>query len=247
MVSIRLACAALVVIPGTLGAIIDLPGAIIGTYNVSFLMGAAPTTFVQSLLPESYRNSLIRPNASIYPGLAADSHPIVFELGREANAGPPLLNFISFEEAKIEIPYVARIGSAPTKPFLYKRRIMVDNAINVAGSWISFGLNTTLDTFIPANSSNSPSYDYEVQGVLKAEIQPATSGSIPIESFKATAGLPWFAEFLTCAQHFYNFTNPIERVSGTVELAQGVKIPVEGIHTVVPFKIVGALGCDLYL
>ncbi|KAH7334265.1 hypothetical protein B0J17DRAFT_672748 [Rhizoctonia solani] len=231
MVSIRLACTALAVIPGALGSIIDLPAAIIGTYNVSFLMGAAPTTFVQTP-PESYRNSLIRPNESIYPGLPPDSHPIVFELGREANAGPPLLNFISFDQDSI--PYVARIGSSPTKPFLYKRQIMVDNAINVAGSWISFGLNTTLNTFIPANSSNSHRW-------------PATTGSIPVESFKSAAGLPWFAEFLTCAQHFYNFTNPIERVSGTVELAQGVTIPVEGIHTVAPFKIVGALGCDLYL
>ncbi|CCO35503.1 proteasome (prosome, macropain) activator subunit 3 (PA28 gamma [Rhizoctonia solani AG-1 IB] len=213
MVFIRLACVAFSVLPGTLGAIVDLPAAIIGTYNVSLLMGAAPTSFVQSLLPETYRNSLIRPNASIYPGLAADSHPIVFELGREANAGPPLLNFISFEEAKIQIPYVARIGSSPTKPFLYKRRIMVDNAINVAGSWIAFGLNTTLNKFIPANSSDSSSYDYQVEGVLKAKVQPATSGSIPLESFKIAAGLPWFAEFLTCAQHFYNFTNPVERVS----------------------------------
>ncbi|KDN36845.1 hypothetical protein RSAG8_10543, partial [Rhizoctonia solani AG-8 WAC10335] len=241
MVSIRL-CAALV-IPGALGAIINLPAAIIGTYNVSFLMGAAPTTFVQS----EFAVLAAHPSESIYPGLAADSHPIVFELGREANAGPPLLNFISFEEAKIQIPYVARIGSSPTKPFLYKRHIMVDNAINVAGSWISFGLNTTLNTFTPANSSNSPSYDYKVEGVLKANVQPATSGSIPVESFKGAAGLPWFAEFVTCAQHIYNFTNPIERVSGTVELMQGVTIPVEGIHTVASFKIVGALGCDLYL
>ncbi|GAB1524523.1 hypothetical protein RhiTH_007677 [Rhizoctonia solani] len=173
--------------------------------------------------------------------------PIVFELGREANAGPPLLNFISFEEAKIQIPYVARIGSSPSKPFLFKRRIMVDNAINVAGSWIAFGLNTTLNKFIPANSSDSLSYDYEVEGVLKAKIQPATSGSIPLSSFREAAGLPWFAEFVTCAQHFYNFTNPVQRLSGTVELAEGITVPVEGIHTTVPFKIVGALGCDLYL
>jgi hypothetical protein len=34
---------------------------------------------------------------------------------------------------------------------------------------------------------------------------------------------------------------------GTVELAQGVTIPVEGIHTTAPFKIVGALACNLYL
>ncbi|KAF8711850.1 Proteasome activator pa28, REG alpha beta subunit, partial [Rhizoctonia solani] len=245
MVSVRLLCVALAAVPGTLSAIVDLPAAIIGTYNVSFLMGAAPISFVQSLLPEKYRESLIRPDASIYPGLGADSHPIVFELGREANAGPPLLNFISFEEAKIQIPYVARIGSSPSKPFLFKRRIMVDNAINVAGSWIAFGLNTTLNKFIPANSSDSLSYDYEVEGVLKAKIQPATSGSIPLSSFREAAGLPWFAEFVTCAQHFYNFTNPVERLSGkswTVELAEGITIPVEGIHTTVPFKIVGALG-----
>ncbi|QRW24791.1 proteasome activator pa28 beta subunit [Rhizoctonia solani] len=224
MVSVRLLCIALATVPGTLGAIVDLPAAIIGTYNVSFLMGAAPISFVQSP-PDRVRAR------------------------SRGKRGPPLLNFISFEEAKIQIPYVARIGSSPSKPFLFKRRIMVDNAINVAGSWIAFGLNTTLNKFIPANSSDSLSYDYEVEGVLKAKIQPAT-GSIPLSSFREAAGLPWFAEFVTCAQHFYNFTNPVQRLSGkswTVELAEGITVPVEGIHTTVPFKIVGALGCDLYL
>lgn len=93
---------------------------------------------------------------------------------------------------------------------------MVDNVLNVAGSWLAFGLNTTLNTFIPTNSSNSTSFDYEVEGVLKAKINPATSprGSIPVESFKLVAGSPWFADFATCAQHFYNFTGPLERVSG---------------------------------
>ncbi|CAE6518108.1 unnamed protein product, partial [Rhizoctonia solani] len=238
MVSIRLVYATLV-IPGALGAILDLPPTIIGTYNVSFLMGAAPTTFVQSLLPESYRNSLIRPDESIYPGLAADSHPIMFELGREVNAGPPFLEIESFQQANINIPYVARIGSFPSKPFLYKRHMMIDDAIDAAGSWLVFGINTTLNTFVPTDSSNSSSYDYQVTGVLKAKVQPAISGSIPVESFKSVARLPWFGDFPTCAQHSYNFANPVERVSGTVELAQGVAIPVEGIHTVASFKIVG--------
>jgi hypothetical protein len=91
---------------------------------------------------------------------------------------------------------------------------MVDNALDVAGSWVAFGLNTTLNAFIPSNSSNSSSYDYEAQGVLKANIQPAMSGSVPVETFKTAAGLPWFAELLTCAQHVYNFTNPVQRVAG---------------------------------
>ncbi|KAF8756176.1 Proteasome activator pa28, REG alpha beta subunit [Rhizoctonia solani] len=195
MVSVRLLCIALATVPGTLGAIVDLPAAIIGR--------------------TMYHFSWEQPRYRLFKA-----------------------------EAKIQIPYVARIGSSPSKPFLFKRRIMVDNAINVAGSWIAFGLNTTLNKFIPANSSDSLSYDYEVEGVLKAKIQPATSGSIPLSSFREAAGLPWFAEFVTCAQHFYNFTNPVQRLSGkswTVELAEGITVPVEGIHTTVPFKIVERL------
>ncbi|QRV97377.1 hypothetical protein RhiJN_25396 [Ceratobasidium sp. AG-Ba] len=228
-------------------AIIDRTAAIIGTYNVSFLMGSAPKTFVQSLLPEAYRSSLIRPNSSVYPGLTDDSHPIVFELGREANAGPPGLNIISFQEAKIQIPFVSRVSSSPNTPFLYKKQIMVDNALNVPTSWLAFGLHTTLNKFTPSNSSNSSSFDYEVTDVLKAEVKKSSSGAIPLETFRSTAGMPWFADFSTCAQHFYNYTGAVERVSGTVTLAQGVSVPVEGIHTVAPFKIVGALACDLYL
>jgi hypothetical protein len=186
------------------------------------------------LLPALYKNSLIKPNSSVYPGLADDSHPIVFELGREANAGPPLLNFLSFQyvywhqfespltktgrsrEAKIQVPFVGRIESSPNTPFLYKRQIMVDSALDVAGSWISFGLNTSLNTFIPSNSSNSSSFDYEVTGVIKASLKSVENGVVPIETFQSAAGLPWFAEFATCAQHFYNFTGAIQRLSGKV-------------------------------
>ncbi|QRV83190.1 hypothetical protein RhiJN_11206 [Ceratobasidium sp. AG-Ba] len=243
----RLLAPALIMASCGHAVIVDLPAAIIGTYNVSFLMGSAPKTLVQSLLPESYRNSLARPNSSIYPGLGEDSHPIVFELGREANAGPPGLSFVSFQEAKIQIPFVSRVSSSPNTPFLYKQLIMVDEPINVAGSWSTFGLQTTLNKFTPANSSNSSSFDYEVTNVLKAEVMRSSSGVIPVETFQNTARMPWFGNFSTCAQHFYNFTNPVERVSGTVTLAQGVSIAVEGIHTVASFRIVGALSCSMYL
>jgi hypothetical protein len=38
-----------ITLAGALGSVIDLPAAITGTYNVSFLMGAAPKSFVQSV------------------------------------------------------------------------------------------------------------------------------------------------------------------------------------------------------
>jgi hypothetical protein len=50
MVSISLVSAILPMLPGiVLAAIADTPGSIVGTYNVSFLMGAAPMSFVQSV------------------------------------------------------------------------------------------------------------------------------------------------------------------------------------------------------
>jgi hypothetical protein len=168
----------------------------------------------------------------------------VFELGREANAGPPSSNLVSlqcvqltlslgllelrvltysililiFREAKIHVPFAARVGSSPATPFLYKERIMIDDAPTVGTLRTLFGINTTFNTFIPANSSNSLSFDYQVKGVLKARLKSTKTGCLPVESLKLVAGLPWFAESATCAQHFYNFTGPIKRVSGGLEL-----------------------------
>jgi hypothetical protein len=50
MVSIRLVSAILPMLPGiALAAIADTPGSILGTYNVSVLMGAVPISFVQNV------------------------------------------------------------------------------------------------------------------------------------------------------------------------------------------------------
>ena len=91
------------------------------------------------LIPEGY--SILPPAAEQFPGIGEDELPIFIELGREANAGPPLLNFENFQEAKIEVPNVARLNDS--SPFLYKRWIAVDNTLDVVGSWIC-GIPSTI-------------------------------------------------------------------------------------------------------
>ena len=49
------------------------------------------------LLPAEYQDAVLAPDTSQYPNLPSGLVPIVLELGHEANAGPPGLNFLSFQ------------------------------------------------------------------------------------------------------------------------------------------------------
>ena len=162
------------------------------------------------MVPSQY--PLLPVNKTLYPGISDDQHPIVLELGREANAGPPGLGILSFQEAKIEVPDVQRVSDSD-RPFLHKRQalelpiesriglilpfhrwIAVDDSLDVVGSWVQYGLNTSLETFAPANSSNSSSYSYTVQGAIEAELSALSKEETPrfgLDTYTAGATLPW--------------------------------------------------------
>jgi hypothetical protein len=78
------------------------------------------------LVPAKYRdaNAILPPDPALFPGLETGKLPVFLELGREADAGPPLLNLANFQEAKIEVPNVKRLDNSPA-PFLYKRRVIL--------------------------------------------------------------------------------------------------------------------------
>ncbi|THH19676.1 hypothetical protein EW146_g1535 [Bondarzewia mesenterica] len=98
--------------------------AIQGTYNTTFVCIVTSKAHARSLLPDVYQDALLPVNATLYPGLSEDEHPIVLELGRESNAGPPGLGILSFQEAKVEVPLVRRVSDSDV-PFLYKRQAHV--------------------------------------------------------------------------------------------------------------------------
>ncbi|KAK7690843.1 hypothetical protein QCA50_005945 [Cerrena zonata] len=235
-------------------AIADWPAAIIGTYNVTFALVAVPESVAYSLLPASYAGKIIPPGQDKFPGLEDGQLPIFLELGREKNAGPPGLNIENFQEAKIEVPFVKRLDKSED-PFLYKRLIAVDSLIDVIGGAVQFGLNSTLQTFAPSNSSNSSTFDYSIVNVVDAALKPTVGApKWPLETFQEVGGLPWFAEYLLCAQHFYNWTSSPEvtHLEGSVTLhppyvPETTTFPAQAVHGVFDFQIKGALLCDLFV
>ncbi|KAL1697149.1 hypothetical protein GGG16DRAFT_84800 [Schizophyllum commune] len=227
---------------------------IIGTYNVTFALVAVPSDVAYSLIPEGY--SILPPAAKQFPGIGEDDLPIFIELGREANAGPPLLNFENFQEAKIEVPNVARLNDS--SPFLYKRWIAVDNTLDVVGSWVQFGLNTSKEEFNPTNSSNATSFDYSIVDAVDGTFTPIEGETTwPLSTFQAVGGQPWFAEYPTCAQHFYEESSvPVTYLSGSVTLhppyagpnaTEPTTFAAQAIHGIFGFKIVGPLICKQFV
>ncbi|KAF8823339.1 hypothetical protein HHX47_DHR10000322 [Lentinula edodes] len=217
-----------------------------------------PIALAQSFVPTSY--TLLPPNETFFPGITDGNVPLFLELGREANAGPPLLNFENFQEAKLEVPNVQRLSDSEI-PFLYKRWIAVDNQLDVFGSLTDFGLNTSFNSFSPANSSNSTVYDYSIVSAIDATLEPLLEGENlrwPLETYERIGGMPWFAEYLTCAQHFYNWTaqDGTSFLRGNITLHppyagpgvfNPVTYPVQGINGVFEFKIVGPLICEEFV
>ncbi|KAI5478360.1 hypothetical protein MNV49_005211 [Pseudohyphozyma bogoriensis] len=143
----------------------ELPVAIEGVYNTTLVIVPVTLEHAQSLLPAAYRSKLLAPDSAAYPALAAGKYPMILELGREKDAGPPGLNVLDFQEAKLEVPNVARLAGSST-PFLYKRIIFVDDYVDVIGSYLQYGLNTTYNSFTPSNSSASASFNYAVDGTV---------------------------------------------------------------------------------
>ena len=121
-------------------------------------------------------------------------------------------------EAKIEVPNIDRLGSGV--PFLYKRIILVDNAVDVVGSCelpplgpsssirciagnsylplttvkdAEYGLNTTYNTFSPPDTSNATTFDYDVASVLQATLSPSSdpNWTYPVSTYQYNAHLPW--------------------------------------------------------
>lgn len=231
------------------------PASITGTYNVTFALVAVPSDVAYSLVPEGY--TILPPSSEQFPGIGDGKLPIFIELGREANAGPPLLNIENFQEAKVEVPNVLRVEDSEA-PFLYKRWIAVDDAIDVFGSWIQFGLNTSKEEFNPSNSSDATSFDYSIVGAVDGTFTP-TEGEPqwPLSTFESVGGQPWFAEYPTCAQHFYEDSSvPVTYLTGSVTLyppyaganaTEPVTFVAQAIHGIFDFKIVGPLICDYFV
>ncbi|KAL1759337.1 hypothetical protein FB107DRAFT_257585 [Schizophyllum commune] len=228
---------------------------IIGTYNVTFALVAVPSDVAYSLIPEGY--SILPPAAKQFPGIGEDDLPIFIELGREANAGPPLLNFENFQEAKIEVPNVARLNDS--SPFLYKRWIAVDNTLDVIGSWVQFGLNTSKEEFNPTNSSNATSFDYSIVDAVDGTFTPIEGETTwPLRTFQAVGGQPWYVRGVPHLRStlLRRVVRSGHVLVGSVTLhppyagpnaTEPATFAAQAIHGIFGFKIVGPLICKQFV
>ncbi|KAF7976644.1 hypothetical protein HWV62_5965 [Athelia sp. TMB] len=167
------------------------------------------------LVPEQYRSSFI-PLGDDVPGLGVNETVIFVELGRENHAAPLGLPIDSgFQETKIEIPYIRRVAGSNV-PFLYRRLVVVDSLIDVAGSLTVYGLNTTLAASVPANSSDMSDFNESLPGIVEGRFLQADSTRIPYTTFQKIREMPWFGdEGLTgslCAANYWDWRPASEDV-----------------------------------
>ncbi|ESK89033.1 hypothetical protein Moror_13114 [Moniliophthora roreri MCA 2997] len=228
----------------------SFPAAIIGTYNVTFVIVGVPSESAYSLVPAKYREvrAILPPDLAQFPALATEELPVFLELGREADAGPPFLSFESFQEAKIEVPNVKRVDNS--SPFLYKRLIgKIANLVPIPASRylfrrIAVTARTTIMLYRTCWMQLSGKYLKKKLDTLFPRIKASE-----LE----------FAEYLICAQHSYDFTSLNETkclAVGSVTLHPPYSGPeaatpvtfrgyaVRGVHT---FKIVGPLPWSLFV
>ncbi|KAI8811116.1 hypothetical protein BJ742DRAFT_867279 [Cladochytrium replicatum] len=211
---------------------------ITGTYNVTWVTFQVPRAAAAQMIPQEY--SLLSP-------ASAATHPINIELGREIKAGSLGITF-DFQEAKIQVPNVKRIDDDTS--FVYKKSIFVDSGFQSFSSNLVYGLNTTTQTFVPANSAAAPNYNYEVTGVISGKFKPATKAG-SLDAYTATASSPWFATKDSCARHVYDFTAPVQApvfLEGTLDILENSPIKgsysVEAMHASFQFGILYPQSCS---
>ncbi|KAI9355298.1 hypothetical protein DFJ73DRAFT_825066 [Zopfochytrium polystomum] len=216
-----------------------------GTYNVTWItLHGLPTSSVAALLPSQYK--LVDP--------AAATSTVIFELGREINTGVAGIA-TSFQEAKLQVPGVQRVSGKST-PFLYKKSIWVDSALQSVGSLLVYGLNATTQSFSPADSGPAAqTYSYAVNGVVSATLAPAANQSQSTAEAFAYAALPWFGSSgLLCSRHRYDSANLVQQpvyLEGTVDVLEGNSIKgsykATAVHLTSTFGILLPQDCHNFV
>ncbi|ESK91580.1 hypothetical protein Moror_2498 [Moniliophthora roreri MCA 2997] len=231
---------------------------VLGTFNASFIIGEVPAELAYSLLPAKYRDSkaILPPDSAKFPGIKDGMLPILLELGRETNSGPPGLQIENFQEAKIRVPNVKLDSSSP---FIYSRLIATDVDLIAQGSKYQFGLNASVETFVPANSNEAQDYNYIVKNVVEVRLSEVAESSLryPVSTYEFLRTLPWFGDKEgDCAQHFYDASSAlVKRLSGQATLYpplagksdSPVSFAIEAIHGVYNYIIVGPQACKNFI
>ncbi|XP_065839202.1 uncharacterized protein [Oscarella lobularis] len=180
-----------------------------GTYHAWWALIDAPTTSVQSALPNAAQQLVIPKSIGIATGRAL----FALEMGREHDCGPIGLKALrkDFMEFKFEIPWVQIANTS--KIVTYKKKIYQDNEEEVLGSRI-YGLNASRAE-IEMNAT-----DYTIDTTkFHATFKNTTPSFAPASKYpnfaiyETIVNQTWFGDATakTCAQHHYDFTTAIVR------------------------------------
>ncbi|XP_038046759.1 uncharacterized protein LOC119720966 [Patiria miniata] len=211
---------------------VDAKDAIQGYYHAWWAIIPLPKTTVQKMLPAG--RSMALADVSL-PGLGADQHPVVLEIGTEHNAGPigiPTWLLPTFPEFKLDIPYL--IASAPssdsaTTNLNYKSIIYTDSSILNAASRLQYNLNASKADMKQTDNSYTVNFDGHT---FTANFESSGSYQSPdkfpnFSTYNHIMSQTWFGSYQrdrkTCADHHYQFdTIQVRPASMTVQAAKGV-------------------------
>jgi len=192
---------------------------LVGTYDALYLLTLLDKTTVLSFLPEHIVSTspIFQPSNVIARTLGIEvpetSHPVVFELGRQLSTGVWMFPKSTFQEAKLEIPFlhhpnIPKQSAAAATPFTFKQTIIFDSSFMSFASQHVVGLRSRAATFTPSNSptqyslagsGSSKRIQYDVENALKAaftyRIDGADKGEgAGEEAVKSVLSQSWFGE-----------------------------------------------------
>jgi hypothetical protein len=103
-----------------------------GTYDVLLFSFLLPREQVLKLLPANLLDNLLTAPEDVLNTLAAsqgvltgDTHPVIVQMGYQSGTGPgpDWLPKMSFNECKVEIPYVQHPQGELEEPYVFKQHL----------------------------------------------------------------------------------------------------------------------------
>ncbi|XP_071788883.1 uncharacterized protein [Asterias amurensis] len=207
-------------------------GSLQGHYHAWWAIVQLPKSTVEKMLPTG--RSMVLEEISL-PGLLADHHPVVLEIGTEHDVGPvgfPKWILMKFPEFKLDIPFVSTAPSSggDTHTSLnYKSIVYTDSKFLSFSSRFQYNLNAKK----AAIKMTDTTYDLTFEGKkFTASFDPSGEFTSPenfsnFSVYQNIMSQTWFGSYnsnkKTCANHYYQFDSiQVRPASMTMQAQTGV-------------------------
>jgi len=192
---------------------------LVGTFDAIVVPLLLDKNRALSYFPPSLRGDLCTVGAISEvlegPEVPDGKHPVFFVLGRQSQCGPTILPWkMTFQEAKLEVPFLRHTGSGSEVPHLHKSMTVFDSQMMSMSSQHIAGLRSRFAHFTPPQYSfstiNKDRDDviYGIEGVLELKLSrddaaaqegpspagDATAWLLNVSAVKKLLELPWVGE-----------------------------------------------------